>query len=523
MPSTIVKIKLINYRRFQNYTIEPNPRINILVGDNEVGKSSVLEAIDLVASGNTRKVESLGVDALLNIDSVLEFDAGVRIFERLPKLIVELFLNGDFDHSMNGKNNTDGKICDGIRLICEPNPDYQTEIADSMRAYDDYFPYDYYSIRFSTFADEGYTGYKRKLRSVFIDNTNMNSEYATSDFIKRMYSHYTEDDIKERAYHKSRYRQAKNRFRAESLKDLNDRILSEKNYEFGLKSNANIGFENELMIYEDAISIDSKGTGTQVFIKTDFTLERSGTNVDVVLFEEPENHLSSVNLRKLVGIVAETQGGQIFIATHNNLISTRLELRNLLMMHDTVSSTPTSFRDLSETTVRYFMKAPVASILEFVISKKTILVEGPSEYMLLEKFFISTAGEKPERDGTQIIDVRGLSFKRYLEVAQLLGNRVAVVTDNDGDKQKNCIDKYAAFENNQNIEVFYDQDDSEPRSTFEKILYLENKNLCNQLFGNEALRYMLTNKTESAYVLLEQDETITVPDYIRRAIEWIRK
>lgn len=59
-------------------------------------------------------------------------------------------------------------------------------------------------------------------------------------------------------------------------------------------------FENDLMIYEDEIGIDSKGMGTQVFIKTDFALERAGDNVDVILFEEPENHLSHTNLRKLV-------------------------------------------------------------------------------------------------------------------------------------------------------------------------------------------------------------------------------
>jgi len=54
------------------------------------------------------------------------------------------------------------------------------------------------------------------------------------------------------------------------------------------------------MIFENEISIDSKGTGKQVFIKTDFALEHSGTNTDVILIEEPENHLSHVNLRKLI-------------------------------------------------------------------------------------------------------------------------------------------------------------------------------------------------------------------------------
>lgn len=39
-----------------------------------------------------------------------------------------------------------------------------------------------------------------------------------------------------------------------------------------------MGLEENLMIYEDEIGIDSKGMGKQVFIKTDFALERSGQN-----------------------------------------------------------------------------------------------------------------------------------------------------------------------------------------------------------------------------------------------------
>lgn len=118
----------------------PNERINILVGDNEVGKSSILEAIDLVTSGNIRRVESIGLDRLLNIEAVHQFNAGARQFGNLPKLIVELYLSGDFDHTMNGRNNTTGTVCDGIRLVCEPNPDCRTEITESLQAQADYFP-----------------------------------------------------------------------------------------------------------------------------------------------------------------------------------------------------------------------------------------------------------------------------------------------------------------------------------------------------------------------------------------------
>lgn len=520
MATTISKIRLINFKRFQDYTIMPNERINILVGDNEVGKSSILEAIDLVTSGNIRKVESMGLDCLLNIESVQQFNAGVRQFDYLPKLIVELYLTGNFDHTMNGKNNTAGTVCDGIRLVCEPNPDYRTEITESLQAQADYFPYDYYMIRFSTFADEGYTGYRKKIRSVLIDSANMSSDYATNDFIKRMYVQYTEADVKERAIHKSQYRQMRTRFCTDSLGSLNGRVPADKNYTFGLRPGSSQGFESDLMIYEGQVGINSKGTGKQVFIKTDFALEHSGADVDVILIEEPENHLSHVNLRKLVHRVSTTQSGQIFITTHNSLISTRLELKNLLILHEGGTTQPTMLSSLSDETAKYFMKAPPANIIEFALSQKLILVEGPSEYMLFEKFYETVANCTPEEDGVHIMDIRGLSFKRYLEIATFTGAKVAVVTDNDGDVQKHCVDKYSVFATNPNIRICYDSD--ETKRTFEVVLYGINGALCNCLFGTDALAHMLANKTESAYTLLSQDAPISVPAYIKEAIEWIR-
>ena len=87
-------------------------------------------------------------------------------------------VNG-YDHQKNTE--------DGIRLVCRPNADYRGEIAEILREHNDYFPYEYYSIHFSTFADEPYSRYKKKIRFVMIDSSNMKSEYATDEFIRRMY------------------------------------------------------------------------------------------------------------------------------------------------------------------------------------------------------------------------------------------------------------------------------------------------------------------------------------------------
>ena len=521
MSVTICKIKLLNYKRFKGYTIIPNKTINILVGDNEVGKSSILDAIDIVACGNIRRVDAIGIDKLLNLDAVNQFMCGSKEFETLPKMIIELYLEGELDHTVNGKNNTEERKCDGIRLVCEPNHDYYSEIIASITANGDYFPYDYYKIRFSTFSDEGYSGYKKKIKSIIIDSSNMNSEYATNDYIKRVYNQYTEDYIAERAVHRSCYRQLKNGFCSENLHGLNQRIAEKMAYSFGLKIGSSLCLENDLMIYEDSIGIDSKGTGKQVFIKTEFALKKAGENIDVVLIEEPENHLSHINLRNLIQSIAETHSGQLFITTHSSLICTRLNLRNLMIMHIGEETRPTTLSALNIETEKYFCKAPVANVVEFSLSKKVILVEGPSEYMLFEKFYSTISGNKPEADAVNIMEIHGLSFKRYLEIAQLLGSKVAVVTDNDHNIQRNCIDKYEQYSGYPQIEVFYDN--NEQQDTFEKTLYIVNQELCDRLFRDNACEYMLKNKTEAAYILLDHVNAIAVPDYIERSIKWINE
>ncbi|WP_428038375.1 ATP-dependent nuclease [Candidatus Avelusimicrobium fimicolum] len=517
----IRKIRLINFKRFTDYTIEPNEQINILVGDNEAGKSSILEAIDLVSGGNTRRIEAIGLDRLLNIDAVKKFNAGERTFENLPQLRIELYIQGNYDFRMNGNNNLDGIECDGIKLVCEPNQDCTADIAYILSDSLDAFPYDFYSIRFSTFADERYSGYKKRFRSTLIDSSCMNSEYTTNAFVHDMYIQYTENNIKERAHHRNSYRQMRMNFQNNNLTSLNNLLQSEKHYTFGLKSGAAIALESDLMIYENEIGIDRKGMGKQTLIKTDFALGRAGDGSDAILIEEPENHLSPVNLRKLIQTITDTNQCQLFITTHNSLISSRLELKNLLIIHSNQDNHPIMLKDLSPETGKYFMKAPAANIIEFTLANKVILVEGPAEFMLMENFYESCVGCKPEKDGVNIINIRGLSFKRYLDISKLTNSKAAVITDNDKNHQKHCIDKYQEYANKENIKIFYESD--EKKYTFEVVLYEDNKALCDRLFGDSAQEYMLNNKTEAAYALLSESSEILVPEYIKRAIEWIRK
>ena len=56
---TIQRLVLKNFKRFKALELEFDPELNILVGGNEAGKSSVLQAIDIVLSASRSKVDGI--------------------------------------------------------------------------------------------------------------------------------------------------------------------------------------------------------------------------------------------------------------------------------------------------------------------------------------------------------------------------------------------------------------------------------------------------------------------------------
>jgi len=148
----IRKIKLFNFKRFKEFAVALDPMMNIIIGDNEAGKSTIIQAIDIALSGSRNKVETQGIDNLLNADAVKEFMSGEKRIDLLPKMIIELYFSEMHSLFCNGENNSDTVECDGISLICEPSEEYSNEIKDVLDSEDCCFPYEYYAIRFITFS-----------------------------------------------------------------------------------------------------------------------------------------------------------------------------------------------------------------------------------------------------------------------------------------------------------------------------------------------------------------------------------
>ena len=182
-----------------------------------------------------------------------------------------------------------------------------------------------------------------------------------------------------------------------------------------------------------------------------------------------------------------------------------------------------SLSDLSDETKDYFKKLPGYDTLRMVLSTDPILCEGPSDELIIQKAYINRYGKLPIEDGVDIITVKGLSFKRFLEIAKLLGKKVSVVTDNDGDID-GLINKYKDYNGIDGIHICYDND-IEYKTLEPQICKVNDLDTLNSVLEKnyktkkEIQDYMINNKTTSALKIFESDKSINLPRYIYDAIK----
>jgi predicted ATP-dependent endonuclease of OLD family len=157
-----------------------------------------------------------------------------------------------------------------------------------------------------------------------------------------------------------------------------------------------------------------------------------------------------------------------------------------------------------------------------ILAPKSILVEGPSDELVVQRAFQDKYQKAPLESGVEVISVRALAFKRFLDIAALLELNVVVVTDNDG-KPDNVVEKYADYAGHQNIKICYSADAA--LQTLEpQLLAANGREKLNTVLGrNDAtddalLSFMEANKSECALRFFDTKEAVTIPQYIQDAI-----
>jgi putative ATP-dependent endonuclease of the OLD family len=541
----ISKVHIENFKIFKNsFDLSLNKGINILVGDNESGKSTIIEAIHLALTGmyDGKYLKNELSQYLFNNEIVAEYIQSLEqnnTAQLLPKIHIEVYIGGDDTAEFEGDGNIEKAKVSGFSLKIEFDQTYQEEYEKLIKLGKiKTLPIEYYKIFWSSFArDESITPRIIPIKSALIDSSSNKLQNGSDIYISKIVKELL--DSNEIVEISQAHRRMKEYFMCEdAIKNINKKIetaskISNKKVELSVELSSKNAWENSLMTYLDDVPFHYIGKGEQCLIKTKLALGyKKAKEANIILLEEPENHLSYSKLNQLISDIRSDSGDkQILISTHNSFVANKLGLKHLILLN---CKKIIRLNDLSKDTYNFFKKLSGYDTLRLILCKKVILVEGDSDELVVQKaFMINNEGKLPIEKGIDVISV-GTSFLRFLEIAEKIKKEVAVVTDNDGNVESlNKKYKHYLGENaKQNIKICFDSTmDSGSLQNFNyntlepKLLKANSLKSLNKIFGksyksdDDLLQYMKTNKTECAVKIFETQEALKFPKYILDAIE----
>ena len=174
----IKKVHIENFKRFhKSFDIEFNKGINIIVGDNESGKSTILEAIYLALTGlyNCRNIKNELTQFIFNKEAVKEYVDSIHAGHplELPSILIEIYLEGDDAALFKGNVNSSGVDCCGLFLCIKFDEQYNAEYSELIKNGIDSLPIEYYKVEWSSFAwNTSITNRSVPMKAALIDASN---------------------------------------------------------------------------------------------------------------------------------------------------------------------------------------------------------------------------------------------------------------------------------------------------------------------------------------------------------------
>ena len=535
---TIQKILVKNYKLLKDIVINLNPEINIFVGDNDAGKSTILEVLSILTTG---KLNGYSFDRQIKAnlfnkeirDKYIE-DVTSGHTPEPPRIIMEAYFNGDAQ--FKGSDNELSEDTAGIRVVVDLDENnsetYRHMLADG-EVKD--IPIELYRVSFHYFSGAPVSFRYSPFKSVYIDTSRKEYIGLVDRFVSgNITDNLTEEELTNIAIAYKASRRAFHDY--EVIQKLNEvikvnEVIYGRNVSIDLREDDVDAWKKQMSLVVDDIPFEHIGFGTQNIIKIDLALRNAEKQANVVMMEEPENNLSFSNMTHLVKHILEADGKQVFISTHSSYIANKLDLGNVILVRN---GTVKQYSSLPYNTKKYFTKLPGYDTLRFVLSSRVILVEGPTDDLIIQRAYKDEYGHLPADDGIDIIAVESLAFKRFADIANLINKDVVIVTDNDGNIEKSIIKKYDGYRERKNLHFYYEIDeklntiepsvlevnceDGQPTGVFKTIISKDGSLESRDYDG--ILNYMRKNKTEWALRVFEADDCIKYPQYIQNVIKY---
>ncbi|MCH8562455.1 AAA family ATPase [Nesterenkonia sp. YGD6] len=528
----ISKVVINGYRKFRRFSIAPDPRTNIIVGDNETGKSTLLEAITLALSG---RIDGRWANEELNpywfnADDVREYFAAYAEDSQTapPSISIELYFDSRDPEvqRMRGVHNSLKMDCPGTKLEVSRSLDYEEEFASFMadKERPDVLPIEYFEAEWRDFNDRPLRRRPTALGLSVIDSRTIRSKAGVDHHTREILDSFL--DPRERAAISVAHRKSRQEMATTALSSLNMKIregseaIHDAPLGLTMDQSARASWEAGVVPQVDGIPFAMAGQGQQASIKVALAMKRRAESARIVLIEEPETHLAYSRLQRLLARV-ETLAGesqQLFVTTHSSFVLNRLGLDKLICMH---GDTPSRITELGEDTVSYFKHLSGYDTLRLVLADRVVLVEGPSDEMIFKRGYFDKFRKYPESDGIDVISMNGITFKRALELCARLDRDVVALQDNDGTPAAEIIEELSEYTST-NRAMFV----GEPAlgATLEPQLITVNgvenmRKILSLRPRDNPETWMPNHKTEGALRILESQESVAIPAYINQAIE----
>ncbi|EGR0934317.1 ATP-dependent nuclease [Vibrio parahaemolyticus] len=451
------ELKAKNFRQFEDFSMCFNEGLNLLVGENNAGKTSVIDAIRLVL--DTTSVEwvslkdtdfhhgkselsiqlkfedlsqrELGIflEHLTNEETTTGTDKSTLIVTLSAKLTLNPFKKTQFIKTeiRSGINNDGPVIERDIReylaaTYLKPLRDAESELSAGRASRLSQI----LGSGSSLAGDENAT--KRIIELLTEASKNIQLDIAIQNAQSKISSLLGSLTFKSNVFEPV--------LSLLGSKDFEDMSESEKS--FTLKS-----ILEKLTLELDVLGTKhGLGYSSLLFMATELMLiNQEEHQYSLLLIEEPEAHLHpQLQLKFINYLRTENSQLQCILSTHSSVMSSKAPLDSLILMQGgkafPLRKGHTALQGEDYIFLEKFLDATKANMF---FAKGVLLVEGIAEVVLIPK--IAELLERPLEDyGVSLVSVSGLSRKRYakvyrsnekLEDSQPLPIKVACVTDLD--------------------------------------------------------------------------------------------